>query len=197
MELPFSQACERNKDPILAELQKHFAGVATVLEIGSGTWQHAVHFAARLPHVTWQTSDLPVNHAGIQAWLDHAGGDNLVAPLALDVTKTWPSQTFDGAYSANTLHIMSWPAGQAMLRGLAEVIRPGGCLVYYGPFHMNGKPTSHSNASFDLMLRGRDPDSGIRHLEEVTAAAEQWGWALRENTAMPANNRLLVFRYEP
>jgi len=195
MHKPFSQACENNKQPILTVLQLHLAGVHRVLEIGSGTGQHAVYFGANFPHLVWQTSDLTDNHAGINAWIDEAGLENVRRPLAFDVrSQPWPIDSTDAVFSANTAHIMSWPAVSAMVAGIGEVLVAGGVFCLYGPFNYGGKYTSDSNASFDRSLRMRDPESGIRDFEQVNALAHSAGLELIEDNPMPANNRTLVWR---
>jgi SAM-dependent methyltransferase len=192
---PFSEACERNRGPILDVLRHAFADCRSVLEIGSGTGQHAAHFAAALPHLVWQTSDLPDNHAGIHAWLAEARAVNALPPLALDVAAhAWPAVTYDAVFSANTLHIVSWTAVERMFAGIGRVLGDGGTLCIYGPFNYGGRLTSASNARFDAMLRERDPVSGIRDFEAVDALARALGLALVEDVAMPANNRTLVWR---
>ena len=192
--LPYSEACERNRAPIAAVLQEAFVSCRTVLEIGSGTGQHAVFFAHRFPSLTWIATDLPDNHWGIQAWIANAGLPNVKGPLALDVTETvWPVETVDAVFTANTMHIMSWPQVQAMFLGIGRVLVSGGVLVLYGPLHYGGKPTSESNARFDAFLRERDPHSGIRDFEAVEKLASGQGLVLRHDHALPANNRALVF----
>ena len=198
---PFSESCERNQEPILAILREVFPASANttvnVLEIGSGTGQHAVHFAAALPHVQWQTSDLPENHPGILAWLNEAALPNvlpnLLPPITLDVNGDWPAQQFGGVFTANTLHIVSWDAAQKLIKGAAGLLQPGGKLAIYGPFNYGGQFTSESNARFEAWLKARSPESGIRDFEAVTACARQAGLSLNADHAMPANNRLLVF----
>jgi SAM-dependent methyltransferase len=192
-EKPFSESCERNQAPILERLREVFSQAANILEIGSGTGQHAVHFGAALPHLIWQTSDLPANHLGIQAWLDEAALPNVLPPIALDVNAPWPEQVFDGVFTANTLHIVGWDAGQKLIAGAGKVLRPGGQLVIYGPFNYRGAYTSDSNARFDEWLKNRDARSGIRDFEAVIKCAEFNGLQLEVDHAMPANNRLLVF----
>lgn len=191
-EKPFSEACERNKTPILAILRELFAQPARILEIGTGTGQHAVHFGAALPHVVWQTSDLPANHAGIQAWLDEAALPNVLAPINLDVNGSWPGQSYDGVFTANTLHIVSWDLAQKLVAGAGGLLNKGGRLVIYGPFNYRGAYTSDSNARFDEWLKDRDARSGIRDFEAVVKCAETNGMRLQADHAMPANNRLLV-----
>jgi SAM-dependent methyltransferase len=192
-EKPFSESCDRNKAPILERLREVFSRPAKILEIGSGTGQHAVHFGAALPHLTWQTSDLPANHPGIQAWLLEAALPNVLPPIALDVSGPWPDQAYEGVFTANTLHIVSWEEAQKLIAGAAKVLRPGGRLVIYGPFNYRGAFTSDSNARFDEWLKNRDPRSGIRDFGAVAKCAEINGMQLQADHAMPANNRKLIF----
>ena len=192
-EKPFSESCERNKDPILERLREVLSQPGRILEIGSGTGQHAVHFGAALPHLTWQTSDLPINHPGIQAWLDEAGLPNVLPPITLDVNGPWPEQSSEGMFTANTLHIVSRDKGQKLIAGAGKVLRRGGRLVIYGPFNYQGAFTSDSNARFDEWLKGRDPHSGIRDFESVVKCSGINGLRLEADDAMPANNRLLIF----
>ena len=192
-EKPFSESCERNKDPILAILRGIFPQPTRILEIGSGTGQHAVHFGAALPHLTWQTSDLPANHAGIRAWLDEAAPPNVLPPISLDVNGPWPEQVYEGVFTANTLHILPWGGGQKLIAGAARLLCDGGRLVIYGPFNYGGAFTSDSNARFDEWLKNRDSRSGIRDFEAVVKCAEINGLRLEADHAMPANNRMLFF----
>jgi SAM-dependent methyltransferase len=180
---PFSEASERNRDPILAILQRVFRQTRRVLEIGSGTGQHAAYFSAALPHLAWQASDRAENLPGIREWG--------VEPVELDVAGTWPDVDADAVFSANTTHIMSWPQVEKMFAGIGRLRVKTFCL--YGPFNYGGKHTSESNQRFDAMLRGRDPASGLRDFEAIVALAGKIGMALQEDNAMPANNRLLVF----
>lgn len=192
---PYSEACERNRDPILEVLRTAFADARSVFEIGSGTGQHAVYIAAALPQLVWQTADLPAQHAGILAWIADSGLANVRAPLALDLTRPdWPAGPVDAAFTANTLHIVSWTSVQRLFEGVARLLRPGGVFCVYGPFNYAGRFTSDSNARFDAMLRARDPDSGIRNFEDVRALAEAAGLQLEADHPMPANNRTLVWR---
>lgn len=194
MTKPFSQACENNKDPILAVLKHVFNQPCEVLEIGSGTGQHAVYFARHLPHVSWQPSDLAIHLPGINAWIDEANLDNIKTPLALDIYQTpWPVARLDAVFTANTLHIMSWDHVQVLIQTLGELMRSGAIFCCYGPFNMGGTYTSDSNARFDVWLKQRDPVSAIRDLEAVIALANTVEIKLLENIAMPANNRLLVW----
>ncbi|MBU2887836.1 DUF938 domain-containing protein [Gilvimarinus agarilyticus] len=193
MSLPFSQACENNKDPILNVLTEVFSDRRRVLEIGSGTGQHAVYFAQNLPHLIWQTSDLSVNHVGINQWIDHQPSDNLLRPTVFDLRQpVWPTG-IDAVFSANTAHIVSWPLVQALFTQVGQHLPPGGIFAQYGPFNYGGQYTSDSNAAFDQMLKKRDPDSGIRHFEEISQLAEQNALVLSKDYPMPANNRLLVW----
>ncbi|MBR9909921.1 MAG: DUF938 domain-containing protein [Gammaproteobacteria bacterium] len=194
-EKPFSQACENNKRPILAVLRRHFTSPGRVLEIGSGTGQHAVFFAEQLPHIQWQTSDLLPNHSAIAAWMATYQGENLLPPLALDVTgESWPHESFDGAFTANTAHIMAWPQVLAMLDGLRRCLKPGAKLVIYGPFNYHGQFTSESNADFNDWLQQQQPHQGIRDFEALCEAAAVRGLVFMEDNTMPANNRCLVFQ---
>lgn len=192
---PFSQACENNKEPILDVLQGVFTAPAVIVEIGSGTGQHAVHFGHHLPHLTWQPTDQAEYLPGIRAWLDEASLTNVAAPLLLDVTAPeWPVTRADGCFSANTTHIMAWPAVEAMFRGIGNLLAEGGAFCLYGPFSYGGEHTSASNAAFDDRLRKQDPAMGIQNREDLEALAEEVGLNLEEDHAMPANNRTLVWR---
>ncbi len=192
---PWSEACERNREPILGVLRAAFADVAHVLEVGSGTGQHAAYFAAALPHLVWQPSDLAENLPGIAAWCDDAALPNLRPPLALNVdAASWPVAGIDALFSANTLHIMSWDSVQNFFRGAGRALAPGGVLAVYGPFNYGGRHTAESNASFDALLRARDPRSGIRDVEAVHALAARHGFSVLADHAMPANNRMLLWQ---
>jgi hypothetical protein len=194
VEKSFSQACENNKGPILGILRTAYADVKRVLEVGSGTGQHAAFFARNMPWLCWQTSDLPQHHAGIHSWLEQ-GPNNALAPLTLDVISgPWPADRVDGMFTANTLHIFSWDAVQAFFWGAGEQILENGILCVYGPFNYDGHYTSESNANFDLWLRQRDPDSGVRDFEAVDQLAAAAGLKLMSDNPMPANNRLLCWR---
>lgn len=191
---PWSEACERNRAPILEVLRLAFAGATRVLEVGSGTGQHAVFFAAALPHLAWQPSDRAEHLAGIAAWRDEAGLPNLLAPLVLDVDGEWPVAECDALFTANTLHIMSWASVEHFFRGAGRALPPGGVLAVYGPFSYGGRHTAESNARFDLFLRARDPLSGVRDFDAVCALAHSHGLAFCDDHALPANNRLLIWR---
>lgn len=197
--LPFAPACARNRGPILDVLSPHLARRRDVLEIGSGTGQHAVHFAAAMPWLRWQCADLAPQLPGIRQWLAAAALANTPAPVALDVARgPWPrpqdAQCFDAAFTANTLHIMGWPDVQALFAGLDRALADDATLVVYGPFNIAGRHTSASNREFDAWLKARDPHSGIRDLEAVDALAAVIGLQRIADVAMPAHNRCLVWR---
>jgi len=197
MNKPFSQACENNKRPIVNILTAVFSENKHVLEIGSGTGQHAVFFGQQLPHLTWQTSDLLINHQGINLWLDEAGSANVIKPIVIDLNKPWPmpkdSFQVDGLYTANTLHIISWTLVVKFFEGLKSNLAFDASVCIYGPFNYQGKFSSESNANFDLWLKERDINSGIRDIEAILLLANSAGLTLIDDHAMPANNRLLVF----
>lgn len=192
---PFSEACERNREPILAVLSEVFVRVSSVLEIGSGTGQHAVYFARALPHLVWQPSDLAEAHPGILAWIAESGLANVLPPVLLDVDDDdWPVDNADAVFTANTLHIVSWESVENLFAGAGRLLDPGAPMCVYGPFNYGGRFTSQSNEAFDAMLRSRDPDSGIRDFDAVCAVARRHGLVFEADHAMPANNRTLVFR---
>ena len=192
---PFSPACERNRDPILGVLRSHFADRRRVLEIGSGSGQHAVYFAAAMPQLVWQTSDRAENLPGVRQWLDEASLPNTPPPLVVDVAEAaWPCESFDAVFSANTLHIMSWAEVEALFAALPGVTTAAAKLAIYGPFNYDGKYTSASNAEFDASLKARAPQMGIRDFAAVNALAHTAGFALVDDIAMPANNRTLIWQ---
>jgi cyclopropane fatty-acyl-phospholipid synthase-like methyltransferase len=197
---PYAPACDRNRDPILAVLQRHFADRERVLEIGSGTGQHAVYFAAAMPWLRWQCSDCADALPGIRQWLDEAALANTPEPVPLDVARgPWPRadsrhRRFDAVFSANTLHIMGWPEVECFFAGLDDALEDDATVVVYGPFNYAGRYTSDSNREFDGWLKARDPKSGIRDAEAVDALARRIGLLRVEDVAMPANNRSLVWR---
>jgi cyclopropane fatty-acyl-phospholipid synthase-like methyltransferase len=191
---PFAESCEQNRAPILEVLRIQLAGRSRLLEIGSGTGQHAVYFAPEFPQLIWQTSDIAEHHAGIQAWLNDAGVTNVLPPLALNVcTDSWPGVRYDAVFSANTAHIMSWPEVECFFAGVCRTLEAGGVFCLYGPFNYKGQYTSESNAHFDAWLRERDPLSGVRDFEALQRLAETAGLALEKDYEMPANNRTLVW----
>ena len=196
MSKPHAPACDRNREPILEVLRRHLPASGQLLEIGSGTGQHAAYFAANMPGLIWQCSDLEENLPGIRAWIEEAQRGNLPEPLLLDVERDWPRARYDALFSANTLHIMRWGLVQAMFEHLPQVLAPDSCVAVYGPFNYSGQFTSASNADFDAWLKQRAPDMGIRDFEAVDALAQSVGLKLVEDCAMPANNRTLIWRYQ-
>lgn len=175
-------------------LREHFADRRRVLEIGSGTGQHAVFFATQLPHLVWQCSDRAANLPGIRAWIGEAQIPNTPAPIELDVAGEWPTARFDAVFSANTLHIMSWSEVELMFRRLPGILVEGAKLVVYGAFNYQGCFTSDSNAAFDAELRSRAGHQGLRDFEAVDALAVRAGLLLTDDIAMPSNNRCLIWR---
>jgi len=197
MDKPYAESCDQNKDVILSVLKKLYVDPGNVLEIGSGTGQHAVYFARHLPHVYWQPSDRQENLAGIQAWVDEANLENILDSVSLDVTEQpWAVTQADYLYSANSVHIMSWPAVQALFAGLQSVLNRGGLFALYGPFNYAGAYTSASNERFDQWLKQRDPRSGIRDFNDLDTLASQSDLGFVQDYEMPANNRILVWRKE-
>jgi len=197
-DLPFSQACENNKAPILEKLRAIFTTPGKVLEIGTLTGQHAVHFAQAMPHLQWQPSDHPEAADLCHARLEQAALPNILPVVELDVSDAnWPVETFQWAFSANTAHIMSWSEVEQMFRGIGERLADDGAFCLYGPFNNEGEYSSDSNRRFDQHLRAQAPHMGIRDLVDLQALAESTGMTLAENHPMPANNRLLVFRPMP
>ncbi len=196
--LPFSEACERNKEPILEVLRDCFADRVHVLEIGSGTGQHAVHFTRRLTHLIWHPTEQLNFLPDLAARIQSEGGVNLRPPTVLDVRQSiWPVRSVDAVFTANTLHIMSWASVLAMFHGIGSVLAPGGVMCIYGPFRYDGRYTSESNRAFDHSLRERDPASGLRDIREVTETAQAYGLSLRADHDLPAFNRLLILAKEP
>ena len=192
---PRSEACVRNQSAILAVLETFFLESTHVLEIASGTGQHAVYFGQALPHLRWQTSELAVNHAGIHAWLDEAQLKNVLPPVELDVNDSlWPIAPVDAIFNANTVHIVSWESVVRMFAGISSVLKMDGLLCLYGPYNYNGQYSSDSNAGFDAWLKARDNQSGIRDFEAVNQLAEKHGMHLQKDIEMPANNRMLIWR---
>ena len=195
--LAFSQAAENNKEPIAEVLRRVFVNRGAILEIGSGTGQHAVHFGRSLPHLTWQASDLPENLELLAARIVAEGPENVYPPIALDVAQQpWPvtSDTFDGIFCANSIHIMSWPHVEALFAGIGAHLTENGIVCLYGPFKYAGAFTTESNARFDNWLKQRDPLSGVRDFESVDALAQAQGMVLQHDFPMPANNQLIVWQ---
>ncbi len=195
--LPHSDACDRNKSPILEVLRREFADCTHVLEIGSGTGQHAVHFATAMPGIVWQPSEVAEAMPALRKRIFNEGPSNLRAPVVIDVAKTpWDVRMVDGIFTANTLHIMHWPEVEALFAGLPTVAKPGTVLAIYGPFRYGGKYTSGSNESFDAVLHARDPGSGIRDFEAVDALARAAGFRFIADHLMPANNQAIVWKLD-
>lgn len=192
MDKPFSQACENNKQPILEVLQQNFAACQRVLEIGSGTGQHAVYFAKKLPHLEWHTSDAEANHAGINAWIKAEPSPNLHKPFSLVIGQdSWPQGNYDAVFSANTAHIMQKYEIKLMMQLINDALPSGGVFCQYGPFNKNGEYSSQSNADFDLHLKSNGY-GGIRDIQDL----QYWARDLQlvEQVNMPANNLTLVWR---
>lgn len=205
--VPFSQSCENNKSAILDVIIEVFSNAQLVLEIGTGTGQHAVHFAQAMPHLTWQTSDQACYIDGINNQIKHALNvneaspiANIASPLTLDVTQSWPLDELEGKiegiFTANTLHIMAKEMVEAFFIGAGKHLQTGGSLCIYGPFNYDGNYTSDSNARFDIWLAQQDPSSAIRDIEWITQLANKQGLKLIDDHQMPANNRLLHFTKE-
>jgi SAM-dependent methyltransferase len=192
---PYAESCDINKEPILDVLRTLFADRRKVLELASGTGQHAVHFGRALPHLSWQTSELLKNHDGIRMWLDEAALPNVLPPVHLDANDaTWPVNSFDAIFNANTVHILSWPEVEKLFAGIGRVLEQDGVLCLYGPFNYGGEFTSESNARFDLWLKARDPQSGVRNFEDLDMLARNQGMTLLDDIEMPINNRTLVWQ---
>jgi len=194
---PYADSSEQNKSAIYPVLKTFYQDVENVLEIGSGTGQHAVYFAKQFPHLTWFTSDQAQYHAGINMWLQDANLSNTQGPLLLDVDQAeWPLKETDAIFSANTVHIMGWPSVENMFIGIGRVLKTNGIFCLYGPFNYNGKFSSQSNAQFDIWLKQRDPLSGVRDFEALNKLAMSVGMRLQDDVEMPANNRILVWKKE-
>ena len=191
---PHAAAATRNRDPILQVLRVHFADRRRVLEIGSGTGQHAVYFAKAMPHLMWQASDRAENLDGIELWLNEARLLNTVPAIHLDVAGVWPVEQFDAVFSANSLHIMSWPEVESMFAGLRLTLSPTAKLAIYGPINYGGMFTSDSNVAFERALKAEAAHRGIRDFEKIDALARSIGLQLIADIAMPANNRTLIWQ---
>ena len=189
-------AAERNRDAILAVLTRVLPAAGTVLEVASGTGQHAAYFAPRLPGLVWQPSDPdPEMRASIAAWVAGTGAANLKPPLDLDVlSPSWPVDSADVMVAINMIHIAPWAACEGLLAGAGRLLDGGGILYLYGPFHVDGRPTAPSNADFDDSLRRRNREWGVRDVGDVAAAAAAHGLGLSETVDMPANNLSVVLR---
>jgi len=192
-QLPFSQACENNQRPILDVLKPKLTDSLQLLEVGSGTGQHATFFAHQLPHLTWQASDQHCNINHINCRINHFKRSNLPSAIALDISQTWPTQNYDAVFTANTLHIVNRQLVEAFFAGVAKITLTNANLFIYGPFNYQKQYTSDSNANFDIWLKQRDPQSGIRDIEWIVELANAQQFELVEDVSMPANNRLLHF----
>jgi SAM-dependent methyltransferase len=192
-------ASARNREPIREVLARELPPRGTVLEIASGSGEHAIHFARAFPALTWQPSDASERAlASIAAWRAEAALPNLQPPLSLDVTaSTWPVAHADAIICINLLHISPWDAALGLFAGAARLLSPGALLYLYGPFRFGGAFTSPSNADFDHSLRDRDPHWGVRDVDDLVAVARSHGLTLRDTVAMPANNHSLLFRADP
>jgi len=191
---PYSESCDQNRDPIFEVIQPLLKASKKVLEVGSGTGQHAVYFAKKMPHLIWQTSDQQSYHEGIKLWLADAQLDNTPTPIALNVSSdTWPDEQFDVVFSANAVHIMGWDNVVDFFANAPKLLNSGGLFILYGPFNYNQQYTSESNARFDIWLKQRDPQSGIRDFEALDKLANNAGMKIKEDYALPANNRILVW----
>lgn len=194
MNKPYSESCDQNKEPIFSVIAPILSDVSSVLEIGSGTGQHAVYFAEKMPHLSWHTSDCKSYLSGIEAWLLDAGLSNLKSPFELDVSATqWPQLDVDAVFTANSIHIMQQQNVIDFFAGAGALLRRKGSLIIYGPFNYNASFTSESNKSFDLWLKSRDPLSGIKHFEDILSLANNNALQLVTDYEMPANNRILHF----
>lgn len=196
MNKPFSQSCEENQEVILNAISPYLQPETRVLEIGSGTGQHAIYIGSNIPHLNWQCSDLAENLPGINAWIDEAGLSNLTRPVELDVCLHWPENKYDVVFSANTFHIMNEDQVEQCMLRCVDCLEPNGSLIIYGPFNYNGSYTSSSNKNFDYWLKLRDPESGIKHFEWLNKLAQNVNMRLVDDIAMPANNRILIWKRE-
>ncbi|MCE8001894.1 DUF938 domain-containing protein [Billgrantia ethanolica] len=193
-----SPAAARNRQPILDVLSRILPERATILEVASGSGEHGVYFAEARPDWTWQPSDPNAEaRSSISAWRESAGLDNLLEPLALDVTGIWPAGPFDAVVAINLIHISPWEVCEALMARSAERLRQGGVLYLYGPYRRDGRHTAPSNEAFDADLKARDPRWGVRDLEQVVGEAQQHGFMLEQTVEMPANNLSVVLRLHP
>jgi cyclopropane fatty-acyl-phospholipid synthase-like methyltransferase len=194
MNKPYSESCDQNKQVILSIISPIFSSFSGVLEIGSGTGQHAVYFAKKMPHLIWHTSDCRSHLDGINAWVGESGLNNVKSPFELDVSKSqWPESNVDAIFTANSIHIMHQQDAVNFIRGASRLLKQHGSLVIYGPFNYNGSYTSESNERFDQWLKQQDPQSCIKHFEEIDSLANNNGMRLVTDYEMPANNRILHF----
>ena len=192
----YSPASARNRQPILEVLERVLPSAATVLELASGSGEHAIYFSKNLPHLTWQPSDVDDDGlASVESWVEHEALPNVRKPLRLDVcADDWIDEPVDAIYCCNMIHITPWEMTEALMRGVGKHLKAGGRLVTYGPYRIGDEHTAPSNASFDHSLRSRDARWGVRDFEAVSEEAKKNGLVFVERVAMPANNFILVFR---
>ena len=193
---PYSESCEQNKAVIYQTIKPFLTGAVEVLEIGSGTGQHAIYFASMVPELIWQSSDLAENLPAIKSWIDDSKLFNLPEPVEFDVSSGSIDRAYDIVFSANTFHIMNHHQVEQCFLQCKGCLKVGGHLIIYGPFNYDGKYTSASNEQFDGWLKSRDPLSGIKHFEWINQLASESGLRLVSDTAMPANNRTLILQHE-
>lgn len=192
---PYSESCDQNKDPIFSVIRPLLKDAKNVLEVGSGTGQHAVYFAEKIPSLVWHTSDCEPYLPGITMWLAEAGLDNTRMPIELNVSHSiWPSLSFDAIFTANTVHIMHWHNVEALFAGVGKLLNTEGQFIVYGPFNYKNAYTSDSNERFDGWLKSRDTESGIKNFEDLCLLAEKDDMFLVDDIEMPANNRILVWK---
>ena len=191
---PFAPAAEENREAILNVLREEFKSTNSVLEIGSGTGQHAAYFSQQLPHLTWQASDKLEMLAGINMWLNDTNRQNTSAAIELDVCSHWPQQNYQGAFAANVAHIMHWHEIEALFSGLDKALTSSAVFCLYGPFNIDGKYTSDSNRRFDQWLKNRDPESCIRDRNDLDQLALKNNFQVSTEFEMPANNKILSWR---
>jgi cyclopropane fatty-acyl-phospholipid synthase-like methyltransferase len=192
--LNYSESCERNKQPILDKLSVYLSNLTTILEVGSGSGQHALFVSDHHKHLTWQPSDQDQYIDALMINIEQYASKRVLPPIELDVSRTWPNNLYDGIFTANTLHIMSWNDVTNFFQGAGSIIKENGCLFVYGPFRYEKAYTSSSNAQFNDWLKARNPASGIRDFEAVNELARKQGLSLIEDFMMPANNQLLIWR---
>lgn len=192
---PYSQSSEENKEVIYQVIKPIFNQKKHVLEVASGTGQHAVYFAEKMPYLTWQTSDLIESHSGIKQWMKSVNLPNILPPLELNVSeKQWPNTLYDGVFSANSFHIMSKQNVTDFFKNVSTILNKKAVVIIYGPFNYNGEFTSESNANFDIWLKNRSPQSGIKDFEWCNLLAQEAQLSLIEDIEMPMNNRILVWQ---